>query len=69
MKAFRKSLRLIYRQALDYIQQVAALCLSLIELTPLFDSSLSKVFQQAENRMWAQNAVLVSLFSESVVEK
>lgn len=37
--------------------------------TELFDSSLSKVFQQAENRMWAQNAVLVSLFSESVVEK
>jgi ornithine carbamoyltransferase len=28
----------------------------------LFDSELSKVFQQAENRMWAQNAVLVALF-------
>ena len=32
--------------------------------TELFDSELSKVFQQAENRMWAQNAVLVSLFSK-----
>jgi ornithine carbamoyltransferase len=32
--------------------------------TELFDSPLSKVFQQAENRMWAQNAVLVSLFSQ-----
>ena len=31
--------------------------------TELFDSELSKVFQQAENRMWAQNAVLVSLFA------
>ena len=30
--------------------------------TELFDSELSKVFQQAENRMWAQNAVLVALF-------
>lgn len=29
--------------------------------TELFDSELSKVFQQAENRMWAQNAVLVAL--------
>ena len=29
--------------------------------TELFDSELSKVFQQAENRMWAQNAVLVTL--------
>ena len=32
--------------------------------TALFDSKLSKVFQQAENRMWAQNAVLVALFSK-----
>lgn len=31
--------------------------------TSLFDSDMSIVFQQAENRMWAQNAVLVSLFS------
>ena len=31
--------------------------------TELFDSDLSKVFQQAENRMWAQNAVLVSLLT------
>lgn len=31
--------------------------------TALFDSEMSVVFQQAENRMWAQNAVLVSLFS------
>ncbi|MEI6895608.1 MAG: ornithine carbamoyltransferase [Colwellia sp.] len=31
--------------------------------TELFDSDLSKVFQQAENRMWAQNAVLVALFN------
>ncbi|MBU2869118.1 ornithine carbamoyltransferase [Colwellia sp. E2M01] len=31
--------------------------------TELFDSDMSKVFQQAENRMWAQNAVLVALFS------
>ncbi len=31
--------------------------------TALFDSDMAKVFQQAENRMWAQNAVLVSLFN------
>jgi ornithine carbamoyltransferase len=31
--------------------------------TELFDSNMSIVFQQAENRMWAQNAVLVSLFA------
>ena len=31
--------------------------------TELFDSEMSVVFQEAENRMWAQNAVLVSLFS------
>lgn len=31
--------------------------------TELFDSEMSVVFQQAENRMWAQNAVLVSLFT------
>lgn len=31
--------------------------------TTLFDSEMSVVFQQAENRMWAQNAVLVSLFN------
>lgn len=30
--------------------------------TELFDSELAVVFQQAENRMWAQNAVLVSFF-------
>ena len=30
--------------------------------TELFDSEMAVVFQQAENRMWAQNAVLVSLF-------
>jgi ornithine carbamoyltransferase len=29
--------------------------------TALFDSEMAVVFQQAENRMWAQNAVLVSL--------
>lgn len=33
--------------------------------TSLFDSEQSVVFQQAENRMWAQNAVLVQLLSES----
>ncbi len=33
--------------------------------TELFDSEQSVVFQQAENRMWAQNAVLVQLLSES----
>jgi ornithine carbamoyltransferase len=32
--------------------------------TELFDSDMSIVFQQAENRMWAQNAVLVSLLSK-----
>lgn len=32
--------------------------------TELFDSDMSIVFQQAENRMWAQNAVLVSLFNK-----
>lgn len=31
--------------------------------TQLFDSEMSVAFQEAENRMWAQNAVLVSLFS------
>lgn len=31
--------------------------------TDLFDSDMSIVFQQAENRMWAQNAVLVSLLT------
>jgi len=31
--------------------------------TKLFDSKMSVVFQQAENRMWAQNSVLVTLFS------
>lgn len=30
--------------------------------TELFDSEMSVAFQEAENRMWAQNAVLVSLF-------
>ena len=32
--------------------------------TELFDSEMSVVFQEAENRMWAQNAVLVSLFTD-----
>jgi ornithine carbamoyltransferase len=32
--------------------------------TALFDSELAIVFQQAENRMWAQNAILVSLLAE-----
>ena len=32
--------------------------------TDLFDSDMAVVFQQAENRMWAQNAVLVSLFNK-----
>ena len=32
--------------------------------TNLFDSDMSVVFHQAENRMWAQNAVLVSLFNK-----
>lgn len=32
--------------------------------TELFDSEMAVVFQQAENRMWAQNAVLVSLFTK-----
>lgn len=32
--------------------------------TDLFDSDMSVVFHQAENRMWAQNAVLVSLFNK-----
>jgi len=32
--------------------------------TELFDSEMSVVFQEAENRMWAQNAVLVTLLSE-----
>lgn len=31
--------------------------------TALFDSEMSVVFQQAENRMWAQNAVLVTLLA------
>ena len=31
--------------------------------TALFDSEMSIVFQQAENRMWAQNAVLVTLLA------
>lgn len=31
--------------------------------TALFDSDMAVVFQQAENRMWAQNSVLVSLFA------
>ncbi len=32
--------------------------------TELFDSDMAVVFQQAENRMWAQNAVLVSLLAD-----
>lgn len=31
--------------------------------TELFDSEMSVVFQEAENRMWAQNAVLVTLLT------
>jgi len=31
--------------------------------TALFDSEMSVVFQEAENRMWAQNAVLVTLLA------
>jgi len=31
--------------------------------TELFDSEMSVVFQEAENRMWAQNAVLVTLLA------
>ncbi|WP_076417798.1 ornithine carbamoyltransferase [Colwellia sp. UCD-KL20] len=30
----------------------------------LFDSEMSVVFQEAENRMWAQNAVLVTLLTD-----
>lgn len=30
----------------------------------LFDSEMSVVFQEAENRMWAQNAVLVTLLAD-----
>ena len=32
--------------------------------TELFDSDMSVVFQSAENRMWAQNAVLVTLLGD-----
>lgn len=32
--------------------------------TKLFDSDMSVAFQSAENRMWAQNAVLVSLLAK-----
>tara|TARA_B110000438_G_C15812756_1_gene650441 strand:+ start:1604 stop:2524 length:921 start_codon:yes stop_codon:yes gene_type:complete len=32
--------------------------------TALFDSEMSVAFQSAENRMWAQNAVLVSLLAD-----
>ena len=32
--------------------------------TELFDSEMSVVFQEAENRMWAQNAVLVTLLGK-----
>lgn len=32
--------------------------------TELFDSEMSVVFQSAENRMWAQNAVLVALLGD-----
>lgn len=31
--------------------------------TELFDSEMSVVFQEAENRMWAQNAILVTLLA------
>lgn len=34
--------------------------------TALFDSEMSVVFQQAENRMWAQNAVLVTLLNPTL---
>ncbi len=33
--------------------------------TELFDSDMSVVFQSAENRMWAQNAVLVTLLASN----
>jgi ornithine carbamoyltransferase len=32
--------------------------------TELFDSEMSVAFQSAENRMWAQNAVLVTLLAD-----
>jgi ornithine carbamoyltransferase len=32
--------------------------------TELFDSEMSVAFQSAQNRMWAQNAVLASLLSD-----
>jgi ornithine carbamoyltransferase len=32
--------------------------------TELFDSEMAVVFQQAENRMWAQNAVLVTAIGD-----
>ena len=32
--------------------------------TALFDSEMSVAFQSAENRMWAQNAVLVTLLAD-----
>ena len=36
--------------------------------TELFDSEMSVVFQEAENRMWAQNAVLVSLLNPALAK-
>ena len=32
--------------------------------TELFDSDMCVAFQEAENRMWAQNAVLVTLLKD-----
>jgi ornithine carbamoyltransferase len=34
--------------------------------TALFDSDCNLAFEQAENRMWAQNAVLVSLLAPEI---
>jgi ornithine carbamoyltransferase len=36
--------------------------------TELFDSDMSVAFAQAENRMWAQNAVLVSLLNPTLAQ-
>jgi len=36
--------------------------------TELFDSEMSVAFAQAENRMWAQNAVLVSLLNPTLAQ-
>ncbi len=36
--------------------------------TELFDSDMSVAFAQAENRMWAQNAILVSLLNPTLAQ-